>query len=529
MPVAAWRKLFVGRQYAQGRFSYQMKGTGLVSEAIIEDGNEYDVVVVGGGNAALCAALAAREQGASVLVLEKAPEHARGGNSYFSGGLFRFPFTGLEDLKNVVGPMTDSDKDRIEIDPYSESDFYADLMRVTEGLADLDLAQKLVSSASETVKWMKSKSVRYVLAYGRQAYEVDGKFKFWGGLACETVGAGVGLIDSLFEACEREGISIAYETMGSELKVDQDGAIEGLVTRSPRGFRTVSASSVVLACGGFEANPEMRVRYLGAAWDYAKVRGTAANTGDGINMALSIGAQPFGNYSGCHAVAWDAGAPPFGDRRIGDLFQKHSYPLGLIVNRDGVRFVDEGADIRNFTYARYGKEILNQPGRIAFQIFDSQVTARLRDEYKILEVMSATGDSIEVIAEALGIDPVEFSRTVSEYNGAVAEGEYDPSRLDGKGTVGINPPKSNWALRLDQPPFTGYAVTCGITFTFGGLKIDTDARVIDTQGYPIPGLYAAGELVGGLFYENYPGGSGLTAGAVFGRLAGSRAGVHSRV
>ena len=246
-------------------------------------------------------------------------------------------------------------------------------------------------------------------------------------------------------------------------------------------------------------------------------------------MALSIGAQPFGNYSGCHAVAWDAGAPPFGDRRIGDLFQKHSYPLGLIVNRDGVRFVDEGADIRNFTYARYGKEILNQPGRIAFQIFDSQVTARLRDEYKIREVMSSTGDSIEVIAEALGIDPVEFSRTVSEYNGAVAEGEYDPSRLDGKGTVGINPPKSNWALRLDQPPFTGYAVTCGITFTFGGLKIDTDARVIDTQGYPIPGLYAAGELVGGLFYENYPGGSGLTAGAVFGRLAGSRAGVHSRV
>lgn len=497
------------------------------SEVFLEDGDEFDVVVVGAGNAALCAALAARERGASVLVLEKAARHARGGNSYFSGGLFRFPFTGLDDLESLVGPMARSDKDRIEIDPYSESDFYSDLMRVTEGLADPDLAQKLVASAADTVRWMKDNGVRWILAYGRQSYEVEGKFKFWGGLACETVGAGVGLTDSLFEACERGGVTVAYETMGTELRVGQDGAISGLTTRSPRGLRTVSTRSVVLACGGFEANPEMRVRYLGAAWDYAKVRGTAANTGDGINMALSIGAQPFGNYSGCHAVAWDAGAPPFGDRRIGDLFQKHSYPLGLIVNRDGVRFVDEGADIRNFTYARYGKEILNQPGRIAFQIFDSQVTDRLRDEYRIREVMSATGDSIEVIAEELGIDPVGFSRTVAQYNDAVTDGEYDPARLDGKGTTGISPPKSNWALRLDQPPFTGYAVTCGITFTFGGLKIDADSRVIDTQGYPIPGLFAAGELVGGLFYENYPGGSGLMAGAVFGRLAGSGAGAHS--
>lgn len=492
-----------------------------------ENVDEFDVVVVGAGNAALCAALAARERGASVLVLEKAAEHARGGNSYFSGGLFRFPFAGLDDLESLVGPIAKSDKDRIEIDAYSESDFYSDLMRVTEGLADPDLAGRLVADAAGTVRWMKNKSVRWILAYGRQAYEVEGKFKFWGGLACETIGGGVGLIDSLFEACEREGVTVAYETMGTELRVGQDGAICGLTTRSPRGLRTVSTRSVVLACGGFEANPEMRVRYLGAAWDYAKVRGTAANTGDGIGMALSIGAQPFGNYSGCHAVAWDAGAPPFGDRRIGDLFQKHSYPLGLIVNRDGVRFVDEGADIRNFTYARYGKEILNQPGRIAFQIFDSQVTDNLRDEYRIHEVMSATSDSIEVIAAELGIDPAGLSHTVSQYNNAVTEGDYDPSRLDGKGTTGIDPAKSNWALRLDQPPFTGYAVTCGITFTFGGLKIDSDARVIDTQGYPIPGLFAAGELVGGLFYENYPGGSGLTAGAVFGRLAGCGAGVHS--
>jgi tricarballylate dehydrogenase len=490
----------------------------------IQNGDQFDVVVVGAGNAALCAALAAREQGASVLVLEKAAEHARGGNSYFSGGLFRFPFTGLDDLENVVGQMSQADKDRIEIDPYSEADFYSDLMKVTDGLSDPELAGKLVSSASDTVKWIEKKGVRFVLAYGRQSYEVDGKFKFWGGLNVESVGAGVGLVDSLFDTCEREGISVAYETMGSELNIDQKGAISGITTRSPEGFRTISTRNVILASGGFEANPEMRVRYLGPAWDYAKVRGTAANTGDGINMAIAIGAQAFGNYSGSHAVAWDAGAPPFGDRRIGDLFQKHSYPLGLIVNRDGVRFVDEGADIRNYTYAKYGKEILNQPGRVAFQIFDSQVYDRLRDEYKIKEVMSATSDRLEEVATELGIEPAVFTQTISDYNESVNDGHYDPSVLDGKGTTGITPPKSNWALKLDQPPFTGYAVTCGITFTFGGLKVDPSARVIDTQGYPIPGLFAAGELVGGLFYENYPGGSGLTAGSVFGRIAGNGAG-----
>lgn len=488
----------------------------------------YDVVVVGAGNAALCAALAARENGASVLVLEKEEEPARGGNSYFSGGLFRFPFEGLDDLEKIVGQIPTADRDRLEISPYRESDFYADLMRITEDLADAELAQILVSQAEGTVQWMTGKGVRFVLAYGRQSYQVDGKFKFWGGLICEAVGAGVGLIDSLFEACEREGVSVAYGTMGGELILDEKGAVSAITVRSSEGKQAVSTRNVVLASGGFEANPEMRARYLGQGWDLAKVRGTAANTGDGINMALAVGAQSFGNYSGCHAVAWDAGAPPFGDRRIGDLFQKHSYPLGLIVNRDGERFVDEGADIRNYTYAKYGKEILKQPGRVAFQLFDQQVVDRLRDEYRIHEVTSATSDSIDDLAGQLGIDAEGLTRTINAYNAAVVEGEYDPSRLDGKGTDGISPPKSNWALKLDQPPFVGFAVACGITFTFGGLKIDAHARVVDTQNRPIPGLFAAGELVGGLFYENYPGGSGLTAGSVFGRLAGQSAASNSR-
>jgi tricarballylate dehydrogenase len=212
-----------------------------------------------------------------------------------------------------------------------------------------------------------------------------------------------------------------------------------------------------------------------------------------------------------------------GNRRIGDLYQKHSYPLGIIVNAKGERFVDEGADFRNYTYAKYGREILRQPHRVAFQLFDSKVTHLLRDEYRIREATHATSETIGELADALGIDREGLVRTVAAYNAAVQPGEFDPARLDGKRTEGITPPKSNWALPLDTPPYVGYAVTCGITFTFGGLRVDGRARVLDATGRPIPGLYAAGELVGGLFYENYAGGSGLMAGSVFGRIAGEGA------
>jgi tricarballylate dehydrogenase len=279
----------------------------------------------------------------------------------------------------------------------------------------------------------------------------------------------------------------------------------------------------VLASGGFEANAEMRTRYLGPGWELAKVRGVPYNTGDGIRMALDIGAQSHGHWSSCHAVAWDLNAPPFGDRTITELFQKHSYPFGLIVNLDGVRFVDEGADFRNYTYAAYGRQILRQPLGAAVQIFDDKVKHLLRDEYRIAQVTMATTNTIEELADRLGIDRAGFVQTIRDYNAAVQPGAFDPTRLDGKCTQGLNPPKSNWALPIDTPPFMGYAVTCGITFTFGGLKINARGQVMDSEGNPMPGLYAAGELVGGLFYHNYPGGSGLAAGAVFGKLAGSSA------
>jgi len=492
--------------------------------------DKYDVVVVGAGNAALSAAIAANLDGAGVLVLEKAPEAARGGNSYVTGGAVRFPYDDLDDLIPLLGEISDAERAKIDVGSYPRSAFYDDLMRVTGGKSDPELADVLVNNAHDTAVWLREQGVRWGLMYSRQSFLVDGVYKFWGGLACETVGAGKGLVDSLFDRTVDLGIDIAYATMGDHLLIDQTGGIRGIALRGPDGLTEIVTSSVVLACGGFEANAEMRTRYLGPGWDLAKVRGTRYNTGDGIRMALEIGARSHGHYSGCHAVAWDAGAPDEGgDRNIADLFQKHSYPLGLIVNIEGNRFVDEGADFRNYTYAKYGKEILNQPQRLAIQIFDSQVTDMLRDEYHIRETTKFEADTIRELAIGLDIDADALERTVSEYNAAVQDTHYNPAILDGKGTVGITPPKSNWALRLDKPPYTGYVVTCGITFTFGGLKIDTTGRVIDTQDRPIPGLYAAGELVGGIFYENYPGGSGITNGFVFGKIAGTGAAEHAAV
>ena len=484
---------------------------------------KHHVVVVGAGNAGLSAALAAAERGASVLVLEKAPLHLRGGNTYFTGGLFRFAYNGLEDILALVPGISDEDKSAMEVGSYRQSDLYSDVMRVTEGLSDPELVQILADQSHATMTWLTERGVPWVPAYGRQAFRQGGVHRFWGGLVLEAVGAGKGLSDRLFELAERAGVEVAYETKATGLLVDNRGQVTGLSVRDPQGFRELPTDSVVLACGGFEANSEMRARYLGPGWELAKVRGTRFNTGDGIRMAIDIGAQPYGHWSGCHAVAWDLNSPPYGDRNIADLYQKHSYPLGIIVNADGERFVDEGADFRNYTYVKYGREILSQPQRAAFQIFDEKTRHLLRDEYTIPQATKVQSDTIEGLAEGLGIDGDGLARTTEKFNAAVQEGDFDPAVLDGKHTLGIDPPKSNWALPLDTPPYLGYAVTCGITFTFGGLKIDRRAQALDTEDEPIPGLYAAGELVGGLFYHNYPGGAGLMAGAVFGKIAGAYA------
>jgi tricarballylate dehydrogenase len=398
------------------------------------------------------------------------------------------------------------------------------MARVTEYRCDPDLTEILVKQSFPTALWMKKKGLRFTAAWGRQAFKIEGKFKFWGGLTLEAIGGGPGLVDSLTQIAKKNGVEIWYQARAVSLIAD-DAGVHGVVAKYKGKTTEVRSRAVVLAAGGFQANPEWRTRYLGPLWELAKVRGTRFNTGDAIRMALDIGAAPVGNWSGCHAVAWERNAPEFGDLAVGDQFQKHSYPWGIYINAEGKRFVDEGADFRNYTYAKYGRVILNQPGQFAWQVFDAKVKGQLRDEYRIKQVTKVAASTLEELVKKL--DDVNAAAALAEikaYNAAVrTDIPFNPNIKDGRRTEGLAVNKSNWANTLDTPPFEAYAVTCGITFSFGGLRINTDAQVINTDGEPIPGLYAAGELVGGIFYFNYPGGSGLTNGAVFGRIAGASA------
>lgn len=484
---------------------------------------QYDVVVLGAGNAAFCSALAAQENGAKVVMIEAAPLEEAGGNSRYTAGAIRFAHEGLQDLTTVLD-LNQDEIDNADFGVYTTDQFYDDLFRLTQYRADPDKAEMLVTKSLETVQWMKSRGIRFQPSYGRQAFKVDGKYRFWGGLCVETWGGGEGLIELETKAAEENGIEILYETKGLSLLYD-DEKVYGIKVKHKGKVREIHATAVILASGGFEANPEMRTRYLGPGWELVKVRGTRFNTGGGIQMALDIGAMPHGNWSGCHAVGWDLNAPETGDLTVGDNFQKHSYPLGIMVNATGKRFVDEGADFRNYTYAKYGRVIMNQPGMMAWQVFDQKVIDMLRDEYRIRRVTKVTANTIEELAPKLeGVDPDQFVKTVKEYNEAVqTDVPFNPAVLDGRGTTGLEVPKTNWANVLDEPPYEAYAITCGITFTFGGLRTNDDGNVLDTELNPIPGLYAAGELVGGMFCFNYPGGTGLMSGAIFGRLAGNSA------
>jgi len=489
-----------------------------------------DVVVVGAGNAALSAALAAREHGASVVVLERAPEAESGGNSRFSAGAIRTVYNGVDDLRKLIPELSEEEIAGTDFGTYAREQFYDDMGRITEHRSDPDLAGLLVERSLETLSWLRGKGVCFAPAYRRHAFKMGGRTRFWGGLAVEASGGGPGLVAAEHDAARRNGIPILYRTRALRL-LQAERRVTGVQVRHGERSFDIAAKAVVLASGGFEANAEWRTRYLGPGWDLAKVRGTRFNTGDGLRMALEAGAMPWGNWSGCHAVAWDRNAPDFGDLAVGENFQKHSYPFGIIVNANGRRFLDEGADFRSYTYAKYGRAILEQPAQTAWQIFDGKVLHLLREEYRIPQVTKVRGDSIEELAQKLeGIDRQALVTEVATYNRAVRQDiPFNPTIRDGRRTEWLGVQKSNWANVLDTPPFEAFQVTCGITFTFGGLRIDTAGRVIDTDGEPIPGLFAAGELVGGIFYFNYPGGTGLLSGTVFGRIAGDSAGSAAAV
>ena len=486
---------------------------------------DYDVIVVGAGNAAMAAALTARHHGAKVVVLEAADPENAGGNTRYAAGQMRTTYRGVDDLLQIISDLSESEIASSDFGSYLREHYLEDVGRLTQYRCNPDLVEVLVDGSFETLKWMREQGVRFQASYGRQAAKVNGRFKFWGGLPCEVWGGGPGLLEAYYRAADKAGIEIRHRTHALSLVLDERRVV-GVNCASLGDTFTLRAKAVVLACGGFEANAEMRARYLGPNWDLAKVRGTKFNTGQGLAMALAIGASSAGHWSGAHSTCWDLNAPETGDLRVGDGYQKFSYPIGIMVNARGERFVDEGADLQTFTYARIGREILAQPGMFAWQVFDQRAVPMLLKEYRIKQVTKVTAPTIQELAGKLeGVDVRGFLKTVEDFNRAVPPGEpaINLSIKDGRATTGLDVPKSNWAYGIDRGPFEAYAVTTGITFTFGGLRISPRAQVLDAAWEPIPGLYAAGEIVGGLFYGGYPGGTGLVSGAVFGRIAGREA------
>lgn len=487
---------------------------------------DYDVIVVGAGNAALAASVSATENGADkVLVLEKAPLDMRGGNTHWSGGVFRFAFDVPRDLDPLLPGIEEKYPNFYDgVTPYPYDDFMGDLMRLTGGRTDPVLSDILVSNSRGTVMWMHDTGhIPMEPAVGLSGVNKDGVIQWQRGLVVRAEHEGVGLSKAWFATAEALGVEIRYASAATGLIQDPGGRVSGVTVQGADGEEDIFAGAVVLACGGFEANADMRLQYLGEPWDRAKVRGTPHNQGDGLRMAMEIGAEPSGQWDGCHSTPISADWGDFAPRELTDKSNRLSYLYGVMVNRQGLRFLDEGQDVQFLTYAKYGRIILNQPGGMAFQVFDQKTVDLLEPRYSTSEPVVA--GTLEDLIGKLDIDSKDQAlKTLEAYNAAARDpDDFDPSQKDGLSTSGLDIEKTNWATRLDDPPFHAYTVTGGITFTFGGLKIDADAQVIGDGGKPIPGLYTCGEMVGNLFHDNYGAGSGLVSGATFGRIAGRNA------
>ena len=480
-----------------------------------------DVIVIGGGNAGFTAAHAAATRGRSVLLLERGSLEESGGNSFYTAGATRIAHSGLGDIASFV---EDDERHALtEVPPYSAEDYAADVTKVTLGRNDPELTRVLADESQDALRWLHSLGLKYRLMYERQAYErPDGSYLFWGGLHVGNVDGGKGLIADHRKVAADLAYDVHYGIRVIDFLTD-GAAVTGVRAEDADGSVVeIAAQSVVIASGGFEANAAMRERYLGAGWGKAKVRGTPLNTGELLTSAIALGAARGGDWSTAHSVQWDAFySDNEGNRELTNRFTRQSYPLGIIVNKSGKRFLDEGEDFRNFTYAKFGGRILEQEDGLAYQVFDAALRPMLRaEEYDMPGISVSTADTIGELADVLGIDRPMLERTVSEFNASIDRSvTFDPTIKDNRAAPVI-PPKSNWANPLETGPFYAYPVTCGITFTFGGLKGDVDGRVLDESGSPITGLFAVGEALGGLFSGNYPGGSGLAAGAVFGRRAG---------
>jgi tricarballylate dehydrogenase len=460
---------------------------------------EYDVIVIGGGNAALCAAMAARHRVPRVLVLERAPERMRGGNTRHT--------------RNIR--CAHSQADQYFSGAYSEEQFLEDLVGVTGGPANVELAKFTIRQSRKLPQWMSEHGVSWqppltgTLHLGR-----TNRFFLGGGKA---------LLNSYYETARRMGISIRYNALVEDLLIEDDRFRAVIVKQGDRQ-EMVRGRGAVVAAGGFEANIEWLRRFWGDATDNFIVRGTPYNDGSMLATLLEKGAKPIGDPKGFHAIAVDARAPKFDG---GIVTRLDAIPFGIVVNRLGRRFYDEGEDIWPKRYAIWGGLIARQPEQIAYSILDSKtIRCFLPPVYKPFEA-----DSLEGLASALKLEPGTFAETVQDFNRATAGNDgFRIEILDGTRTRGIEPPKSNWAVPIDRPPFYGLPLSPGITFTYMGVTVDETARVVAQSGRPFHNVFAAGEIMSGnILTKGYLGGFGLTIGSVFGEIAGKEAADHARV
>ena len=472
-----------------------------------------NVVVAGAGLTGLAAAISAREAGANVVLLEKGSRADVGGNAAFSGGLFLFCYDGPDDLTSITQDFEPGMRaEKIVAPPYTSEAYAAELMAMSDGQADPRLVDALAERSLDTVRWLAAKGVRFTFNRTVGARVRDGVLHIPAGQILTSTGEGMSrgfeVIKPLLRHAERIGVELRWST--PLVDVVRDGR---QVTGVLAGDGVVPADAVVIASGGFQASRELRCRHLGTEWEKVKLRGTRLATGDGMMAALRAGADEAGTWSSCHSAAVDPTMPAPERSEASPPFPLHGFWLGVLVNRDGERFVDEGPGPWVKNYSKMGKAIMRQPGHEAYEIFDQRTAARVADEFAGAAV-PVTAPSVPELAKRIGMPVAALVRTIEEFNCACRDDES---------TTGITPPKSQWATPLDRPPFVAYHAVAGLTFTFGGVRIDPDGRALASDGMPVPGLYGAGEATGGLFYGDYPGGAALMRAAVFGRAAGHTA------
>lgn len=481
-----------------------------------------DILVVGAGNAALTGALSAAESGMDVMVLEKASKEERGGNTVFTGGVFRHAHNGKPDIKKLVDGLSKDEWNQIEIGEFPPQALYEEVMKITGGKADPALTKSWTEASFDTAFWMKKTlGLKFTFNDVFTLKDMGGK-KFRGPGVLMFEGKGVGLANGLFAKCDQlDNVTVRYDTPVTGLEVESN-RIKGVKVNVNGSTESIKAKAVILGSGGFESSMELRKKYMGANFAKIKVRGTRHNTGETLVAAMNVGADVNGDFSDCHATQIDARSPDFGKIELTDKTARYSWMFGVLVNKDGKRFVDEGQDFGDLLYAKLGKTIIREPDSVAYQIFDEKAVPLLEKRYSSWPPIMA--DSVEEIASKVEVNLLNLKTTLEEYNKHIKEiGTFDPGIKDGLRTNGLAIEKTNWAQKIDKLPYTVYPVTGGITFTFGGLKVDTNARVLNKASKPIEGLFATGEITGGFFYNNYPGGSGLVRGAVFGKIAGVEA------